>query len=80
VNPSTQRRIAAQCLFFVLAALADRTVMAGTIYAGTCGTPNQPTIQQAVTASAACRSTLRICTNRRAYPWLRRSWSRTPET
>jgi len=62
MNSSTLRRTAVQGIFFVLVAFGCQAAMAWptTIYAGTCGSPNQPTIQLAVNA-VAVGGTVKVC-------------------
>lgn len=56
------RRTAALAIFSVLTAFGSQEVLAwpATIYAGGCGTPNQPTIQLAVNA-VAVGGTVKVC-------------------
>jgi len=60
MNHSNSRRTTAQGIFLVLAALGGQSILAGTIYVGACGTPNQPTIQKAVNASSP-GGTVKVC-------------------
>jgi parallel beta-helix repeat protein len=62
MNRSTLRRTAAQGMFLLLAAFGCQAAIAWptTIYAGGCGSPNEPTIQQAVNA-VAVGGTVNVC-------------------
>ena len=67
MNSLMLRRTAAQVIIFCVTALGSQQLLASpapstpsTVYAGTCGTPNQPTIQQAVNA-VAVGGTVKVC-------------------
>jgi parallel beta-helix repeat protein len=62
MNNSMLRRTAALAMFFVLTAFGSQEVLAwpATIYAGSCGSPNEPTIQLAVNA-VAVGGTVKVC-------------------